>query len=113
EGGFLTAEQLATLHSSESEMRTFADQIFGRAAHDLLPTIAPGLVGLLLAALLAAIMSTCDAQMVVASGLFTENLYRRYFRENASDSHYVWVGRISGVVIVLLAIALMSQFDNV
>lgn len=91
----------------------FADRLFGRAAYDILPTIAPGLIGLLLASLLAAIMSTSDAQMVVSSGLFTENIYRKYIGKNKSQRHYVWVGRLSGLVIVLLALLLQSTFTDV
>ncbi|MHC4879820.1 MAG: sodium:solute symporter family protein [Planctomycetota bacterium] len=91
----------------------FADELFGRAAYEILPTIAPGLIGLLLASLLAAVMSTSDAQMVVGSGLFTENIYKRFIVRNASDSHYLWAGRFAGLVIVALAIVLQSSFTDV
>jgi Na+/proline symporter len=87
--------------------------LFGRAAYDILPTIAPGLIGLLLASLLAAIMSTSDAQMVVSSGLFTENIYKKYLAKNKSQRHYLWVGRLSGLFIVLLAIVLQTTFEDV
>jgi len=110
---YLTPEQLAQLQSDSKTMTNFADQIFGRAAHDILPTIAPGLVGLLFASLLAAIMSTCDAQMVVGSGLFTENIYKRYLVRNASPNHYLWAGRFASLGIVGLAWILVGQFDNV
>ena len=93
--------------------KAFADDLFGRAAYTILPTISHGLVGLLLASLLAAVMSTGDAQMVVGSGLFTENIYRRFFVKVASDRHYLWVGRIAGLVIVLLALVLQSSFTDV
>ncbi len=93
--------------------RAFADELFGRAAYDLLPAIAPGLVGLLLASLLAAVMSTCDAQMITASGLFTENIYRRFLVKGRSQRHYLWVGRIAGLVIVLLALLLQATFRDV
>lgn len=93
--------------------KDFADELFGRAAYEILPTIAPGLVGLLLAALLAAIMSTSDAQMVVASGLFTENIYKRFLVRNRSQKHYLWVGRLSGLIIVLLALILQAGFTDV
>ncbi len=93
--------------------KEFADALFGRAAYDILPTIGPGLVGLLLASLLAAVMSTSDAQMVVSSGLFTENIYRRFLMHNRSQSHYLWVGRIAGLFIVVLALILQSTFTDV
>ena len=105
--------EAASLRENPELLSKFADQVFGRAAHDILPTIAPGLVGLLFASLLAAIMSTCDAQMVVGSGLFTENIYKRFLVRQASSGHYLWVGRFSGLVIVILALVLQTQFDNV
>ena len=45
-------------------------------ASDLLPSVAPGLVGLFIASMLAAVMSSCDAMMVAAAALFTENIYK-------------------------------------
>ncbi|MEK6233689.1 MAG: sodium:solute symporter family protein [Planctomycetales bacterium] len=93
--------------------REFADRLFGRAAYDILPQVCPGLIGLLMASLLAAVMSTSDAQMIVSSGLFTENIYRRFLVRNASQTHYVWVGRLSGLVIVMLALLLQATFTDV
>ncbi|WP_166830767.1 sodium:solute symporter family protein [Thalassoroseus pseudoceratinae] len=91
----------------------FADGLFGRAAYEVLPTIAPGLVGLLLASLLAAVMSSGDAQMVVSSGLFTENIYRRYMAKNRSEKHYLWVGRLAGLIIVSTALVLQASFRDI
>lgn len=110
---YISQEELQKVTSSPAELKAFSDQVFGRAAHDILPTITHGLVGLLMAALLAAVMSTCDAQMVVGSGLFTENIYRRYLVKGRSESHYLWVGRFAGLGIVGMALAMMTQFDNV
>lgn len=110
---FHPAEEITRIQSSPDELAAFANQVFGRAAHDILPKISPGLVGLLMASLLAAVMSTCDAQMVVGSGLFTENIYRRFLVRNASRTHYLWVGRFSGLVIVGLSLLMLTQFDNV
>ncbi|MCB9767653.1 MAG: sodium:solute symporter family protein [Candidatus Omnitrophica bacterium] len=92
--------------------RDFADRVFGLAAHDILPGISPGLIGLLLAALLAAVMSTCDAQMMVASGLFTENIYRRFMIRNRTQKHYVQVGRLAGIVIVIASLMLNKYFKD-
>lgn len=107
-------EEAADKVPFDSELdKDFADHLFGRAARDILPGIAPGLIGLLLASLLAAIMSTNDAQMVVSSGLFTENIYRRLLVRDRSQRHYLWVGRISGLVIVVFALVLQSTFTDV
>ncbi len=93
--------------------RKFADELFGRAAYDILPRIAPGLVGLLMASLLAAVMSTSDAQMVVSSGLFTENIYKRHLAPGRSEAHYLWVGRFAGLAIVASALVLQATFTDV
>lgn len=97
----------------DQEDKEFADQLFGRAAYDILPGIAPGLIGLLMASLLAAVMSTSDAQMVVSSGLFTENIYRLHLIRGRSERHYVWVGRIAGLLIVAAALVLQATFTDV
>lgn len=93
--------------------KVFADELFGRAAYDILPAICPGLIGLLMASLLAAVMSTSDAQMVMSSGLFTETLYKRYVAPFRKELHYVWVGRISGLAIVAAALILQTFFTDV
>jgi Na+/proline symporter len=97
----------------DTDDKKFADELFGRAAYEILPTIAPGLVGLLLASLLAAVMSSSDAQMVVSSGLFTENIYKRYLVRNKSQRHYLNVGRIAGLIIVMAALVLQATFTDV
>ena len=113
ENGYLSAAEIQRVQADPGALAAFANQVFGRAAHDILPTISVGLVGLLMAALLAAVMSTCDAQMVVGSGLFTENIYKRFIRPRGSERHYLWVGRLTGLGIVCLALLMLTQFDNV
>jgi len=76
------------------------DATFGRIAHDLLPQIAPGLVGIFIAALLASIMSSCDAFMITCSGLFTQNIYRPFIAPVRPQSHYVFVGRVAAFLTV-------------
>jgi Na+/proline symporter len=97
----------------DTEDKKFADELFGRAAYNLLPRVAPGLIGLLMASLLAAVMSTSDAQMVVSSGLFTENIYKRHLVRGRSERHYLWIGRFSGLGIVAAALILQATFTDV
>jgi sodium/proline symporter len=59
--------------------------------------------GILLAAVLAAIMSTADSQLLVTSSALTEDLYRVIIRPNASEKELVWVSR--GTVISVAAVA--------
>ena len=76
-----------------------ADNVFGTVAGDFLPRIMPGILGIFLAALLASVMSSCDAFMIASSALFTENIYRP-LSPSMPQSHYVTVGRVASVVVV-------------
>ena len=58
----------------------------------------------MIASILAANMSTCSAFLVDSGALFTEGLYRQRLVPNRPDVHYLWVGRISGLVITLLGV---------
>jgi len=74
------------------------EDAFGVAIRDFLP---PGATGLMFAAILAAQMSTLSAFMVASSALFSSNVWRRYFRPQASDRELLQVGRFSGLGVVL------------
>lgn len=78
-----------------------AEDAFGFACRHLL---FPGAIGLLIAAILAANMSTCSAFMVDSGALFTQGLYRRRVSPGRSDRHYLWVGRVSGLIVTLLGV---------
>jgi Na+/proline symporter len=77
-----------------------AENAFGFACRHLL---FPGALGLMIASVLAANMSTCSAFLVDSGALFTEGLYRR-LTPHRPDVHYLWVGRISGFVITMLGV---------
>ena len=68
--------------------------------------------GFLLAAILAAIMSTISSQLLVSSSSITEDYYRRFFRRDASQKELVTVGRLSVLAVALIAIALASDPDS-
>lgn len=89
------------------------DLVYGRMARDILPRVMPGLIGVFIAALLASVMSSCDAFMVSSSGLFTQNFYRRFLARDKSETHYVNVGRAASCVIVAAAIFFASRLSNV
>jgi sodium/proline symporter len=63
----------------------------------------PILAGFLLAAILAAIMSTADSQLLVTSSALTEDFYRMLFRKNAGDKELVWISRFAVVVVAVIA----------
>lgn len=80
------------------------DHLYGDVARAFLPGIAPGMLGLFLACLLASIMSSCDAIMISGAALFTQNLYRQA-RPGRGETHYVSVGRVAATAIVAAGVA--------
>ncbi len=91
------------------------DLVYGHAIFDLLGSLGIGLVGLMIACLMAALMSSADFMMLVSSGLITHNVYRPLF-PNLSEKHYVWAGRMLGAVVVIgggyVAIKFTSIFQQ-
>jgi sodium/proline symporter len=69
----------------------------------------PVIAGVLLAAILAAIMSTADSQLLVSSSALAEDLYRKLLRPGASQTEIVLVGRLA--VVLLAVVALLLAFD--
>ncbi len=59
--------------------------------------------GICLAAILAAIMSTADSQLLVASSALTEDIYKPFIRKTASEKELVWVGRVTVMIIAGIA----------
>ncbi|MBR6939450.1 MAG: sodium/proline symporter PutP [Clostridia bacterium] len=65
--------------------------------------------GLLLAAIIAAAMSTADSQLLVASSSFTSDIYKPVFRKNASDKEVIWIGRVVVLIVAVIAYFLASS----
>lgn len=72
----------------------------------------PLISGFLLAAILAAIMSTISSQLLVASSSLTRDLYKLFLDKNASESRQVLVGRLSVVAVALAAILIAGDKDS-
>ncbi|MGH8879353.1 MAG: sodium/proline symporter PutP [Stackebrandtia sp.] len=66
----------------------------------------PWIAGILQAALLAAVMSTVDSQLIVVSTALTEDFYRKVVNRQASQRHLLWVGRGAVVVVAVVAFIL-------
>lgn len=64
----------------------------------------PWVAGVLLSAILAAIMSTLSCQLLVCSSALTEDLYRGFLRPRAGQRELVWFGRAMVACVALLAI---------
>ncbi|MRH44573.1 sodium/proline symporter PutP [Aquibacillus halophilus] len=72
----------------------------------------PIIAGILLAAILSAIMSTIDSQLLVSSSAVAEDFYKAILRKNASERELVWVGRGAVAVIALIATLLATNPDS-
>lgn len=72
----------------------------------------PWIGGVFLAAILSAIMSTIDSQLLVSSSALTEDLYKRVAGENISQAKLVWIGRLSVIAIAVVALVLALNPQN-
>ncbi len=88
------------------------DKVWGYATLDLLGPLNMGLVGLMIACLMAALMSTADCLMITSSSLITHNLYRGLVPDRP-EKHYVFVGRIAGAGVVIGAAFMALRFESV
>ncbi|WP_158379953.1 sodium/proline symporter PutP [Candidatus Williamhamiltonella defendens] len=72
----------------------------------------PWLAGILLSASLSAVMSSLSCQLLVCSSAITEDLYKPFFRQNASQKELIWVGRSMVLLVALVAVSLASDPNN-
>ena len=93
-GRMLVAEELLTAGMQKT--------VFIVLARKLFPAF---IAGVLLAAIMAASMSTADSQLLVASSSFTADIYKPAIRKNASEKELLLVGRV-----VVLAVAVIAYF---
>lgn len=63
----------------------------------------PFIAGVMLAAILAAIMSTISSQLIVTSSALVEDIYKKLFNKTASDKHYVFMGRMAVLIVSIVA----------
>lgn len=85
------------------------EKVFIVLTADLLPSVVAGVC---LAGILAAIMSTADSQLLVASSAFTEDLFAHLGGRQPSQRQLVWVGRCAVGVIAAVAFALAMDPDS-
>ncbi len=85
------------------------DAAFSTLVKDLLPK---GFTGIVVGGILAALMSSLASLFNSSSMLFTVDFYQK-FRPNASEKHYVVVGRIATAVIVILGILWIPVMKNI
>jgi SSS family solute:Na+ symporter len=90
---------------------TESDTAFAGLTRTLLPT-GYGLVGVVMAGLVAGILSTIDSMMNSTATLFTFDIYKKYVRPEASEMRLIWVGRGAMMLMVGAAIALSLYFGQ-
>lgn len=94
---------IPALSGSESET------VFLRMTHDI---FSPFVAGLILSAVLAAIMSTASAQLLVAASAFAQDFYRSIFRSSAKQKELLWISRFSVLAIASCAISIALNPSN-
>ncbi|MDK2799494.1 MAG: sodium/proline symporter [Clostridiales bacterium] len=77
-----------------------SETVFMVMVNQIFPSV---IAGMLLAAILAATMSTADSQLLVTSSAISGDFYKALFRKNASDKELVWVGRLTVVGVSIIA----------
>ena len=76
----------------------------------LLPT---GFLGLMLASLMAAFMSTVDTHINFGASYMVNDIYRRFIMKNATEKHYVRASQISTVLMLIIAVIIAYNLDSV
>ncbi|HET7580116.1 MAG TPA: sodium/proline symporter PutP [Bacillales bacterium] len=89
------AQHGGKLDDPETVLIQFADIFFN-----------PYITGFILAAILAATMSTVSSQLLVSSSAVTEDFYKTFFRRNASEKELVFVGRAAVLAVAIVAVLL-------
>ncbi|CAH8237939.1 proline:Na(+) symporter [Vibrio aestuarianus] len=72
----------------------------------------PVVAGILLAAILAAIMSTADSQLLVSSSALAEDFYKQVIKQDATSEEIVRVGRFAVILISIVALVLAMTPDS-
>jgi len=90
---------------------------FDMAIPVMLATYFPsGLLGLGLTALMASFMSGMAGNVTAFNTVWTYDIYQSYIKKGGSDAHYLWVGRVTTVIGILLSIGtayLATRFNNI
>jgi Na+/proline symporter len=69
--------------------------------------------GLMMAGFLAAYMSTVGTHLNLGASYLTNDVYRRFLRPDASETHYVWISRVMTVVAMILAALVTAFMDSI
>ncbi len=109
-GWALTGLVVAALVIKKGVTLPDPEMAFGYACSVLL---VPGMVGLMLSAIVAANMAACSNFMVNTGALFTQNFYKKYINPDAVDSRLLKMGKISGLGLAVLAVFFAMSIKSV
>ena len=79
------------------------DAVFIKLLTELISPLGFGLVGLIAAGMIGAILSSLDSMMNSAATIVTFDLYKRYFNPDANGRKLISIGRISIVIFITIA----------
>ncbi len=94
----IVAEELLTVGAQKTVFIVMARKFF-----------PPVISGFLLAAIMAASVSTADSPLLVASSSFTSDLYKPLIRKDAAEREVLWVGRVAVIIIAVVAFMIASS----
>ncbi len=94
---------VGTVYLSTPLEGTDSEKVFLVMTNNLFPPIIAGVV---LSAVLAAIMSTASSQLLVAASAFAQDVYKTLLKKDASQSELVWISRASVLIIASIAVYL-------
>ncbi len=96
-------------------MQVDRESTYVRGMAELLP---PGVMGLMLTAMLAALASTIDTHLNWGSSYWTNDIYKRFIcqawlKKEPSDRSLVWVARCANILILAIALVIMTQLTSI
>lgn len=112
-GWALTALIVLALMADNVEAARDPDHVWGIACREILGPLRMGLVGLMLASLLAALMSSADCYMLTSSALIVRNVYAAYLNPDASERTYVNAGRLASLFVIVGGAGVSMYFYDV
>ena len=100
---------LGRVYINEDLSATAGETVYIKMVLSIFPIV---FAGLFLAAILAAIMSTADSQLLVTASAITEDFYKTKIRKNASEKEAMMVSRGTVIVVAIIAAIIATNPNN-
>lgn len=100
---------LGRVYLGEDLSATAGETVYIKMVLSIFPIV---LAGLFLAAILAAIMSTADSQLLVTASAITEDFYKAKLRKNASEKELMIVSRFTVIIVAIIAAVIATNPNN-